>query len=191
MAYLTETPDWTPAIYRLEEDDPIMGGENGIDNRPLRELANRTSFLRQVLALPYAAGDLLYATGANLLAKVGIAPANRVLTSTGTAPQWSDSLTLGGIIQAGELKGRRYTSQIPGFYATRYILGVIPPYMPDPAGSPGNLFRVSVGHFSSGIVRLRLLLQDNGGAVVAWLMDGATIARAATVASPGADWEVI
>ena len=41
----------------------------------------------------YTAGDLLYATGTTALSKLGIGAANRVLTSSGTAPQWVTSLT--------------------------------------------------------------------------------------------------
>lgn len=39
-------------------------------------------------------GDILYASAANTLASLGIGSANRVLTSSGTAPQWSTGLTL-------------------------------------------------------------------------------------------------
>ena len=163
MANLTETPVWETGVYQWENTDPIEGGANGIDNVPTRQLANRTSFLRQVLAVPYAVGDLLYATGANLLAKLPIGAANRVLTSSGTAPQWSDSLTLGGVIAGGELKGRRYTSPIVGFSSARYLVGTSPPNYPDPAGAPGPLFRVTVGHNSSGSIRIRLLLSDSNG----------------------------
>ncbi len=38
----------------------------------------------------YTIGDLLYATGATTLAKLGIGTSNYLLTSSGSAPQWSD-----------------------------------------------------------------------------------------------------
>lgn len=41
-------------------------------------------------------GDLLYASAANTLAKLAIGVANTVLTSSGTAPQWSTAITLSG-----------------------------------------------------------------------------------------------
>lgn len=44
----------------------------------------------------YLAGDILYATGTTALGQLGIGAANTVLTSSGTAPQWSSSLALGG-----------------------------------------------------------------------------------------------
>ena len=107
MANLVESSLWEPGIYQWETSDPVEGGASGIDNVPTRQLANRTSFLRQVLAVPYTAGDMLYATGANTLAKLPVGAANRVLTSSGTAPQWSTSLALaggasfGGAVSAG------------------------------------------------------------------------------------------
>ncbi|MFC3873805.1 hypothetical protein [Neisseria musculi] len=50
MANLTETARWEAGIYQLETSDPVMGGPNGIDNRPARELANRTLWLKNELA---------------------------------------------------------------------------------------------------------------------------------------------
>lgn len=50
MANLTETNRWEAGIYQLETSDPVMGGPNGIDNRPTRELANRTLWLKTELA---------------------------------------------------------------------------------------------------------------------------------------------
>lgn len=45
MANLTETSRWEAGIYQWETSDPVQGGPNGIDNRPTRELANRTRWL--------------------------------------------------------------------------------------------------------------------------------------------------
>ncbi len=42
----------------------------------------------------YTTGDLLYATGSTALSKLGIGTNGQILTSTGTAPQWS---TLSGV----------------------------------------------------------------------------------------------
>lgn len=46
MANLHETAEWTDDIYRIELDDPVEGGEDGVDNRPHKELANRTLWLK-------------------------------------------------------------------------------------------------------------------------------------------------
>ena len=50
MANLVETSRWESGIYLFETSDPVMGGPNGIDNRPTRELANRTLWLKNELA---------------------------------------------------------------------------------------------------------------------------------------------
>ena len=42
----------------------------------------------------YSAGDMIFATGASTINRLSIGRANTVLTSTGTAPQWSQSLNI-------------------------------------------------------------------------------------------------
>ncbi|WP_454907608.1 hypothetical protein [Variovorax gossypii] len=55
MANLNEADQWEAGIYQLEEDDPVLGGPSGIDNRPPRELANRTGYLRRRGVSPWDA----------------------------------------------------------------------------------------------------------------------------------------
>lgn len=45
MANLKETSTWENGIYQIEENDPVHGGEEGITNRPAKQLANRTKWL--------------------------------------------------------------------------------------------------------------------------------------------------
>lgn len=45
MATLREESVWTSPIYRIERNDPLMGGEYGINNVQARQLANRTRYL--------------------------------------------------------------------------------------------------------------------------------------------------
>lgn len=47
MANLKETAKWETGIRQFEESDPVQGGENGVDNIPTRQLANRTVYLKQ------------------------------------------------------------------------------------------------------------------------------------------------
>lgn len=47
MANLVEQARWATGIYQIEENDPVQGGANGITNRPQKELANRTFYLKQ------------------------------------------------------------------------------------------------------------------------------------------------
>ena len=46
MANLTETSTYDVGVYQLEIIDPVVGGANGISNAPLKNLANRTSYLK-------------------------------------------------------------------------------------------------------------------------------------------------
>ena len=45
MANLSAMSRWEAGIYQWETSDPVQGGPTGIDNRPTRELANRTRWL--------------------------------------------------------------------------------------------------------------------------------------------------
>ncbi|MDR0997277.1 MAG: hypothetical protein LBL69_06420 [Zoogloeaceae bacterium] len=47
MANLTESPVWEKGIYQWETTDPLLGGPDGIDNVPTKQLANRTLYLKQ------------------------------------------------------------------------------------------------------------------------------------------------
>ncbi|WP_018609439.1 pyocin knob domain-containing protein [Uliginosibacterium gangwonense] len=43
---LTESPTWEAGVYEFQTTDPVQGGPDGLDNKPTRQLANRTQFLR-------------------------------------------------------------------------------------------------------------------------------------------------
>lgn len=45
MADLVEEEKWEPGVYQLEETDPVVGGENGVDNLQAKQLGNRTQYL--------------------------------------------------------------------------------------------------------------------------------------------------
>lgn len=51
MANLKEQEKWEEGVYQIEENDPVLGGENGITNKPIKQLANRTLWLKKVLEL--------------------------------------------------------------------------------------------------------------------------------------------
>lgn len=46
MAELTESPVWEEGIYQIEPTDQASGGPDGVANVQARQLANRTSYLR-------------------------------------------------------------------------------------------------------------------------------------------------
>lgn len=47
MANVPETATWETGIYQFEITDPVLGGPDGIDNVPSKQLANRTLYLKQ------------------------------------------------------------------------------------------------------------------------------------------------
>ena len=47
MANLKEQEKWEDGVYQIEENDPVLGGENGVTNRPIKQLANRTLWLKK------------------------------------------------------------------------------------------------------------------------------------------------
>lgn len=49
MANLKEKAEWAEGIYQIEMTDPVVGGEDGIDNTPHKQLAARTLFLKSEL----------------------------------------------------------------------------------------------------------------------------------------------
>ncbi|RQP29559.1 gp53-like domain-containing protein [Burkholderia ubonensis] len=72
MTDLVESSTWTPGIRQFETSDPVEGGPDGIDNVPLRQLANRTRFLKDRQEAHEEAVDPYpqYATKADLAQKV-------------------------------------------------------------------------------------------------------------------------
>ena len=47
MANLTESAVWEGGVYQLEKTDKAMAGADGVLNTPLRQLANRTAYLKE------------------------------------------------------------------------------------------------------------------------------------------------
>lgn len=47
MAGLKEQEKWEEEVYQIEENDPVHGGENGVTNKPAKQLANRTKWLKK------------------------------------------------------------------------------------------------------------------------------------------------
>ncbi|EKP2011560.1 tail fiber protein [Salmonella enterica] len=49
MGKLTELEQWDEDVYQIETSDPVLGGPDGISNRPQKQLANRTQWLKKRL----------------------------------------------------------------------------------------------------------------------------------------------
>ncbi|MEH8055390.1 phage tail protein, partial [Gallibacterium anatis] len=56
MAGLKEESKWENEIYRIEENDPVVGGEDGLSNKPQKQLANRTQWLKAKIAELFGKG---------------------------------------------------------------------------------------------------------------------------------------
>lgn len=46
MADLKEESKWEPGIRQFETSDPVQGGPDGVDNIALKQLGNRTRYLK-------------------------------------------------------------------------------------------------------------------------------------------------
>ena len=46
MADLPEANQWTPGVYQIETSDPVVGGPDGVTNLPIKQLTNRTLWLK-------------------------------------------------------------------------------------------------------------------------------------------------
>ncbi|KVD18359.1 hypothetical protein WL01_18180 [Burkholderia ubonensis] len=95
MTDLVESSTWTPGIRQFETSDPVEGGPDGIDNVPLRQLANRTRFLKDRQEAHEAAVDPYpqYATKADLAQKAPIESPVFTGAPKGTTPGQFDSST--------------------------------------------------------------------------------------------------
>jgi len=49
MKYLPMSETWKPCVYQIEKEDDVLGGDDGPDNKPLKDLACRTAFLKMVI----------------------------------------------------------------------------------------------------------------------------------------------
>ena len=105
MAVLTESGLWEPGVYQLEVEDGPQGGADGIDNVPLRHLANRASFLNNARLSGYIPGK-----GRNLLTVLGVSniaqamAALRTLCNGAGTPDFS-KLQIGDYLDGIDLSG--------------------------------------------------------------------------------------
>ncbi|WP_193742293.1 phage tail protein, partial [Avibacterium paragallinarum] len=53
MANLEEQEKWETGIYQIEENDPVHGGADGVTNKPIKQLANRTKYLKKEVERRY------------------------------------------------------------------------------------------------------------------------------------------
>lgn len=93
MAGLKEQAVWENEIYQIEEDDPVWGGEEGTTNKPTKQLANRTLYLR----------NLLTSAGQKIVPKTITATSTNTADATGHSHAIAKaSTTQAGIIQLAD-----------------------------------------------------------------------------------------
>jgi hypothetical protein len=125
----------------------------------------------------YTAGDLLYYATGTTLSNLAIGAANTVLTSSGSAPQWSAALTITGLTDSGNLTftgtGNRITGDFSNAthvnrvaFQTSTVNGATSPFLlPNGSGNttqwvmasaadPTNSSYMSVGLITAGDARL-------------------------------------
>ena len=101
MANLKETAYWEEGIYQWETTDPVLGGENGIDNKPTRQLANRTAWLKQeVEATQQNLSNRLITAGAGLTGGGDLSADRSIALATpstlsGSTANWAGNDTAG------------------------------------------------------------------------------------------------
>jgi hypothetical protein len=69
----------------------------------------------------FTAGDITYYAAGTLLSKLGIGTTNQVLTSSGTAPQWSSAITVTGVTDSGNLTFTGTGNRITGDFSNATI----------------------------------------------------------------------
>lgn len=119
------------------------------------EMGTSGNMSMTAVALASAAGQMPYATGTNALAMLTIGSANKVLTSSGTAPQWSTQTGAIGLTTTGDLP---YASSatamgrlaIGSTNAVLQVVGGLPAWVTAPTipgllthGLTGNVFTTS------------------------------------------------
>lgn len=91
MPNLIETSTYEAGVYQLETSDPALGGSGGVLNTPLRQLANRTTYLKN--GLDAAAADIENATATAGSAVTTAQSSNNVAQSALTLAQAVDDFT--------------------------------------------------------------------------------------------------
>lgn len=146
MANLEETGRWEAGIYQFETSDPVMGGPNGIDNLPTRQLANRTLWLKnqQEQAARDISGKAPAVHNHAIADITGLRTAlDGLVGLTGNqnvrgVKTFSDALHTQNAVHAGGIVTARYANDWVGFQAQ------------NPTEGKGGFFDLSVNNIVRG-----------------------------------------
>lgn len=119
MADLPEKNQWTPGVYQIETSDPVVGGPDGVTNLPIKQLADRTLWLKKKIeSLRTIADKVVQATDrAAGIARIATHLAVRAGTETNTTVT---PITLAGLYP---FRGRNVYSK-PGVFTWEVPSGV-------------------------------------------------------------------
>ncbi|MBP5958124.1 hypothetical protein ICA16_20820 [Pseudomonas anatoliensis] len=86
MADLPEANEWTPGVYQIETSDPVVGGPDGVTNLPIKQLTNRTLWLKEKIeSLRTVAEKIIHATERTVgMARIATKHAVKAGTETNT-----------------------------------------------------------------------------------------------------------
>ena len=105
MANVKEDKIWEEGIYQLEVTDPVVGGIDGISNKQAKQLANRTSYLKEQIENNKSSMDTALAKKRDVEDSYSKTEVDKKFTSVGTTiaekldktETAADSAKLGGI----------------------------------------------------------------------------------------------
>lgn len=105
MANVKEEKIWEEGIYQLEVTDPVVGGIDGISNKQAKQLANRTSYLKEQIENNKSSMDTTLATKRNVTDSYSktevdekFTDANKLIDEKlGKTETAADSAKLGGV----------------------------------------------------------------------------------------------
>jgi hypothetical protein len=119
MADLPEANQWTPGVYQIETSDPVVGGPEGVTNLPIKQLTNRTLWLKgKIESLKTLADKVIQATErAAGMARIATKHAVKAGTETNTI------VTPKTLADLYPFRGRNVYSQ-PGVYTWEVPSGV-------------------------------------------------------------------
>lgn len=105
MANVKEDKIWEEGIYQLEVTDPVVGGIDGISNKQAKQLANRTSYLKEQIENNKSSMDTALAKKRDVVDSYSKTEVDKKFTSVGTTiaekldktETAADSTKLGGL----------------------------------------------------------------------------------------------
>lgn len=114
MANLPESSTFDSGVYQIETTDPVIGGPSGVTNTPLKNLANRTRYLKDQVDAVKA--DYVNAAGVNAQIAAAAAPLSHV-GATGNAHGLATTSAAGFMAPEDKVRLNGFRPGQVGFFA--------------------------------------------------------------------------